>query len=82
MAQFRASLEEFNKRREYIIDQNGKPILDGYQDFLKYKFDLFYNDDFIDVTKLNPELFLGSKEDFEFLNIVFTNIHSFDLSTL
>jgi len=82
MAQFRASLEEFNKRRQFIIDPNGKLIPKGYQDFLSAKFRLFYEDKFADLIKLNPELFLGSKKDFLFMNFVYIGVHRFDLDNL
>lgn len=61
---------------------DGKLIQKGYQDFLGAKYKIFYNADFQKVTLLNPELFLGSKADFRFMNIVFMGVHRFDLSKL
>ena len=82
MSQFLGDLNEFNNRRKYIMDQNGKLYKDGFKDFLNDKFRDFYNDDFLKVTQLNPELFLGSKKDFMFLNFVYLGVHKFDLSNL
>ena len=79
---FISDLNEFNNRRKYIIASNGKLIKRGYQDFLLAEFQDFYNNNFQKVTLLNPELFLGSKEDFIFMNLIYKRVHTFDLSNL
>ncbi|GAI59627.1 unnamed protein product, partial [marine sediment metagenome] len=79
---FLDDLNEFNSRRRFIMASDGKLIKYGYQDFLFAKFRLFYDDKFADVVKLNPELFLGSKKDFIFMNFVYMGVHRFDLSSL
>ena len=61
---------------------DGKLIKEGYQKFLFAKFNKFYGTDFQKVTHLNPELFLGSRADFIFMNFVYMGVHRFDLSKL
>ena len=79
---FRSALSEFNTRRKFIMASDGKLIDKGFQDFLDDKFHQFYTDDLQDIANLNPELFLGTKADFRFMNIVFMGLHKFDLSNL
>lgn len=79
---FKAALSEFNSRRKFVMDDHGKLIKKGFQKFLEAKFSTFYNTDFAKLTKLNPELFLGSKSDFSFMNIVFIGRYQFDLSNI
>lgn len=88
MAQFLKDLEAFNNRRKYIIDQDGKFIIDkvegktGYQYFLEEKFEKFYKNDFEDVKNVPLMLFLGSERDFNFLNIVYYKTHRFNIDYL
>ncbi len=82
MVEFAKDLEEFNKRREFIIDPSGRLITDGFKDFLRVKYNQFYTDDFLKAMTLNPELFLGSQSDFIFLNLVYIGVHRFNLNNL
>ena len=61
---------------------NGKVNIERFQRFLEDKFNGYYGVHFLDVVGLNPELFLGSKRDFQFMNIVYIDKHRFDLSQL
>ncbi len=75
-------LNEFNNRRRFIMASNGELINGGHKNFLFAKFRLFHDSDFLKVASLNPELFLGSKADFIFMNFVYLRVHRFDLSNL
>ncbi|MBA7632675.1 hypothetical protein ES703_40227 [subsurface metagenome] len=81
-SQFLNDLNEFNNRRKYIMAPDGKLIQRGFEKFLQDKFIDFYRSDFQKVTHLNPELFLGSKKDFIFMNFVYIGVHRFDLDNL
>ncbi len=63
---------------------NGKVNIDGFRNFIKAKYAVYYDNHFMDIIGLTPALFLGSKQDFRFMNIVYSNIkiHLFDLSNL
>jgi hypothetical protein len=83
MIEFRnRDLKEFNNRRKYVLMPDGKVYIKGFQKFLKIKFKEYYETHFLDVINLNPGLFLGSKQDFQFMNIVYIGEHRFDLSNL
>ena len=81
-SEFLDALNEFNGRRKYIMASDGRLIKKGYQDFLDAKFHEFYDTDFQKLVNLNPELFLGSRADFSFMNFVYLGVHRFDLSSL
>lgn len=81
-SEFIDALNEFNSRRKYIMASDGELKPYGYQNFLDAKFHTFYEDDFQKVTLLDPELFLGSRADFIFMNFVYMGVHRFDLSKL
>jgi len=81
MSLFLNDLKDFNTRRRLIIKPDGKFITtidgSGYVNFLKTYFKDFYDDDFDDVKNVPLMLFLGSKSDFSFLDIVYYKRHKF-----